>query len=468
MDKTTNLLSTTTVEGEIAKAKRAGTDKWFPDSKGRGAGRLFLRAQPTGGRWYFRYTLSDGKRDTLALGEYARQGRTKNAETGARYTLQGARDEAIRLGSMLKRPETSNIRATLAAIELATANEHRAELARAEAQKRELESKSNTLARLADLYADHLDAAGRVSAKKVRADLRRHVTGHAIAQRPAREIHRRDIAALVREIAEGPGPRIAGMVRSYLRAAFALAISADANPKASAALVAFNVETNPVQDVKVEGTRARSRVLTAAEMRAFMVRLRSRPGAVCDALLCCLLAGGQRPQQLLRATVADFDSEAATLRLRDAKGKRAEPRVHVVPLAPTGASIVAGLANRSKALGSPYLFTSAGPKPIDVGTLSWRVTEISRAMVEAGEAAEPFQMKDLRRTVETLLAGLAVSKDVRAQLLSHGLSGIQSSTYDLHAYTDEKRQALVKWERRLYEIESGKAAGKVVPMRRKA
>ena len=51
-------------------------------------------------------------------------------------------------------------------------------------------------------------------------------------------------------------------------------------------------------------------------------------------------------------------------------------------------------------------------------------------------------MADLRRTVETRLAGMGVSKDIRAQLQSHGLSGVQIRHYDQHDYAEEKRHAL--------------------------
>ena len=81
---------------------------------------------------------------------------------------------------------------------------------------------------------------------------------------------------------------------------------------------------------------------------------------------------------------------------------------------------------------------------------------------------EPFDLRDIRRTCETMLAGLGISRDVRAQLLSHGISGVQAAHYDRHAYTDEKRAALVAWERKLDEIEKGtKAPANVRELRRK-
>ena len=65
---------------------------------------------------------------------------------------------------------------------------------------------------------------------------------------------------------------------------------------------------------------------------------------------------------------------------------------------------------------------------------------------------EPFNLRDVRRTVETMLAGMGVSRETRAQLLSHGLGGVQAVHYDRHSYMDEKRAALRAWEAHLESL----------------
>ena len=77
-------------------------------------------------------------------------------------------------------------------------------------------------------------------------------------------------------------------------------------------------------------------------------------------------------------------------------------------------------------------------------------------------SCEAFDLRDVRRTCETMLAGMGISRDTRAQLLSHGLSGVQAAHYDRHTYTDEKRATLVAWEQRLDEITTDRPAGNVV------
>ena len=86
-----------------------------------------------------------------------------------------------------------------------------------------------------------------------------------------------------------------------------------------------------------------------------------------------------------------------------------------------------------------------------------RVSEIAAAM-----GGEPFDLRDIRRTVETMLAGMGVSRDIRAQLLSHGISGVQAQHYDRHDYLKEKHAALLKWERHLNRIATGEEENKVI------
>jgi len=60
------------------------------------------------------------------------------------------------------------------------------------------------------------------------------------------------------------------------------------------------------------------------------------------------------------------------------------------------------------------------------------------------------------------MAALGVSTDVRAQIQSHGLGGIQARHYDRHDYMQEKRAALALWVARL----TAKEPAKVVPIKR--
>ncbi len=90
------------------------------------------------------------------------------------------------------------------------------------------------------------------------------------------------------------------------------------------------------------------------------------------------------------------------------------------------------------------MFSTHGRVPLRKETVALLVTEITKAMQKAGELERgPFSMRHLRRTAETHMAALGISSDVRAQIQSDGLGGIQVRHYDRPDYMPEKRAALV-------------------------
>ena len=168
--------------------------------------------------------------------------------------------------------------------------------------------------------------------------------------------------------------------------------------------------------------------------------------------------------QLLRLTRADVDMSAGFLVLRDPKGKRAKPRVHELPLTSAAIAILRPLCERAAELDCDYIFTSDGKVAIDPGTLTRVVNEIAGAMKKAKEVPAPYMLSDIRRTAETMLAGMGVSQDVRAQIQSHGLGGVQTRHYDRHDYRAEKRKALASWARKVTTKPPDNA--KVIPLPR--
>jgi len=108
----------------------------------------------------------------------------------------------------------------------------------------------------------------------------------------------------------------------------------------------------------------------------------------------------------------------------------------------------------SQSVESP-LFSTNGHVPLREETVAVLVDEIEKAMLAANELERgPFSMRDLRRTAETHMAALGISSDVRAQIQSHGLGGIQARHYDRHDYMQEKRSALARWVRRFTCVET--------------
>lgn len=298
---------------------------------------------------------------------------------------------------------------------------------------------------------------GKQSARDVRSIFNAHVFEAApeIAERKATEVTVDQFVALISALTEVGKGRTAAKLRSYLRAAYSLAISSKTDPDAPLILRSFGIEANPVASVGARAlskyNRARKRVLDASEMGAFLRRVEAlRDSAQKDALRLLLFLGGQRPMQLLRVTSADIDLKAATITLYDSKGSRREPRRHVLPLVKQAAEILERRLQWADS-GIPLFSTDCRTK-MRHETLSVVVSEISAEMRKAKEAREDFELRDLRRTAETMLASLKVPSDVRAQLLSHGLGGVQNRHYDHHDYALEKKQALERWARHLTRL----------------
>lgn len=323
--------------------------------------------------------------------------------------------------------------------------QEKAQAAKDEAEKAEAARAALkcSLGDLCDEYVAHLHRRGKVeSANHAKSMFHVHVKSQAaIATRPACEVGPEEIADLLRPAYSDEKKRAAGITRSYLSAAFRCAARARVSIAVPVEFKRFSVIGNPVAAIESIPVAIVRRKLSPVELRDYLSRLEDN--RLSDrALRLCLYMGGQRLIQTLRVKLSAYDATAKTLQLIDPKGRRSEPREHLVPLGPKAAALVDNLAARAKSLGSQHLFAS-GRAHATRKSLTGRMATIRKAM-----GCEHFDLKDIRRTCETMLAGLGVSKDIRAQLLSHGLAGVQGR-YDMHAYLTEKRDALVRWEAHL-------------------
>ncbi|MCB1610116.1 MAG: hypothetical protein KDI71_24420 [Xanthomonadales bacterium] len=390
-------------------------------------------------RFYVRYVKSDGSRDRYPLGFFDPSGRDG-------LTLAEARERA---GNLAKRHAAGerDLREFLEA----EAAENRAlldaaEAAGAEAAKAASEAEKVTLTALCEAYANHLEKQGKASARQVRNALALNVTKASLhlSAKPAAAITPDDVLELLELLTAAGKNREAGKLRSYLRAAFGAAINAKRSPGALPALrkIGKTLTHNPVRDLgTVAGSsKTRDRTLSVAELRAYWQKIQAdSAGAL---LRFHLLTGAQRLEQLARATVADVDEDAKAFLLLDAKGRRSEPRQHWVPLLSKARAALTAL--RTPKAGDFLFSLSHGENPTSPSTVAQILRRVAGEMLEAKEIAEPFTAGDIRRTVETRLAALGVPLEVRAQLQSHGLGGVQARHYDRHDYMTEKREALQK------------------------
>ena len=429
-------------------------DQWLSDGGARGEGRLMLRirAANAGGSksWYFRYTNSAGAREAIWIGPYAPDGDAK-----ARFSLVQARNRA-RDWSAIYRAGNRDLKAYFDREQRARDSAIRAQEA-AEQQAAE-DAKRGTLQALITAYCAYLEKRKAQSAKDAKNVLTRNVLKEypGVAARRAKDLTHRDLLPVLRRLVDAGKGRTAAKVRSYLHAAYQMALEAETDAAIPAELLGFGLDHNPASALAAltKFSRAGTRELSAPELRQYLDavdKLENVP--IRTALQMAILLGGQRPQQLIRAKAADVDLAGRTLTLVDAKGARQHPRIHVLPLTDNAIALLQPMMALNST--APSLFSTDGETVPHISTLSTTVSEISAALVKAEKIRAPFLMRDLRRTTETMLAGCGVSKNIRAQLLSHGISGVQARHYDRYSYLKEKLQALQTWERHLADIRRG-------------
>lgn len=406
---------------------------------------LGLRVTPSNAKSYIFETRLHSKTVRVTIGSpevwpLETQWRT-DKETGEKVEHQrGARQEAARLKSLTDQGIDPR------------------EIQRAKIEAKEAKAtaaaaaKDYTLAKLFEAYCTHLETAGKNgSARSARSFFKTH-TPKTLKEKPAKDVSAEEVADMLRSITEKGKERTAGSLRTYLLAAYNIGMRARLDPKLPIAFKQYGITANPIAPIPAIASRTSHRVLTNDELHAYIAALDNRPTD--KALALALFAGGQRMEQILRATVSDWTPETQTLRLLDPKGRRKESRIHLLPLAPRAAAIVKSLVADATEAKAVRLFD------LDAQTPGKRAKLICDTKDETGKARiEPaFNLRDIRRTVETRMAGLGISKDTRAQVLSHGLGGVQDKHYDRHSYEKEKRSALTAWENWLTALEKAKDA----------
>jgi integrase len=439
----TGVITAREIDVATSKAKSSKKDVWLTDPGVRGRGRFTIRCTPSGARiCMYRYTRPDGTRDILRVADYDPHGK-------AGMTLHEAREKA---GELVRLAGAgNNVRVFLLEREEAKAAAAEAALAARRNATR------GSLAALFRVYVSTLQ--GRESHYDAQSMFKLHVSGPfaKLAARPARQIKAEELRDVLARLIEAGKGRTAAKLRAYLRAAYGMAMRAGLDPTLPEALTAFDIQVNPADRLPSlsQFCKVLDRALTLPELHAFWRRVESAPESPSrDALIACMYLGGQRPTQLLRLTPQQVDVSGATVTLLDLKGRNrhANPRRHLLPIHEDLMPVIRRRLAQTEGVESP-MFSTHGRVPLRKETVALLVTEIAKAMQKAGELERgPFSMRDLRRTAETHMAALAISSDVRAQIQSHGLGGIQARHYDRHDYMPEKRKALELWSRRFRNL----------------
>jgi integrase len=318
-------------------------------------------------------------------------------------------------------------------------------------------------------YADLLESQGKKDAHPVRKQIEKNIQSAfpRLWKKPVSAIDLDDCMEIVGSLKDAEKPRQADKIRSYIRTAFSKAINSRGDVNAPASMRRLDIKFNPARDMqKVTGSsNAKDRALTLAEFRAYWSRAKELPEPARSLAMLHVLTGGQRQQQLARVTLNDIDRDAPSIKIMDYKGRRSAPRLHVIPLLTEALEAIDRITG-----GGEFVFScDGGQSPVHNAFMSDVVKRIRAKMEEAGELEKGhFTAGSIRATVETRLAAkpYRVGSDVLAQLLSHGMGGVQARHYQHHDFFDEKAEALEM----LYRMVEGKSEpiAEVIPMRARA
>ncbi|ADL54771.1 tyrosine-type recombinase/integrase [Gallionella capsiferriformans] len=425
------MITSLSIKAALAKAIKDKADVFLSDDTGQRLGwRLQLRCLPSGSAtWIFRYT-HNGKRYQINLGTFPS------------FDIQTARTTASHYAAIYK--ENTDVLGKLRADEQAkqaAIDFEQEKLAAIDEQRKQRDE--YTLSKLMTVYVNYLKKQNKIKSANDVISLSKHLA--PISNKPASEISKRDLVTVQRTLLDMGKGRTANKLRSFVSAAYALTLRAESDSSAPESALDFattgGVNSNPAAQLAVaKGFNGTSdRVLTDKELFQLLEEAK-HGGAAGLAIRATVFLAGQRMAQLLRGTVTDIEDNFLTL--LDPKGKREEPRRHPIPLEGMADIIISEAVTRAQSLDTKWLFSSTGKVKLNPDTVTTYVSGISTKFVESGVSSTPFKLADLRRTLETRMAGLKIPKDIRAQLMSHGLGGIQSRHYDRHEYEEEKREAL--------------------------
>jgi integrase len=283
------------------------------------------------------------------------------------------------------------------------------------------------------------------SAADVEATIRRELVPRW-RDRPITGLTRRDIVALIEEIADSGRLHTAHNAYSHISKFFSWAIARGL----------YGLETSPCGAIKrseIIGAREpRQRVLADGEIRPVWDATEGL-GYPLSPFVRLLLLTGQRLREVAEMRWSELDTDKALWTIRAQRTKA--DAVHEVPLPPVAVDILKSLPRWP----GDYAFsTTDGDRPIS--GFSKMKLRVDAAMAEP---IRSWRFHDLRRTMRTGLSGLPVPNNVAELCIAHAQPGLHK-VYDQHSYRDEKRRAFELWAARLLSIvEPGES--NLVPLR---
>lgn len=277
------------------------------------------------------------------------------------------------------------------------------------------------------LFERWIERHAKIQKKSWQADVdlyNRHIKNR-LGKRDLATLHRRDVIAVLDDIAHNVSGIQANRSQALISAALNWALAEDI------------IEANPAHGIRKRGKETqRERVMTEEELRAFWAALTGQP---IDRALKLLLLLGQRRDEVGRASATELQADAWNIP-GGMNGRTKNKLPHNVPLSPFAREL----------FGSGFKFYPT--------TLSHRFRDIARHLGMAD-----VRLHDLRHCCATGMASVGIPREIRERVQNQVTGRRQSigARYDQHEYIAEKRRALELWEQRLQEIVEGRPASGV-------
>jgi integrase len=173
-----------------------------------------------------------------------------------------------------------------------------------------------------------------------------------------------------------------------------------------------------------------------------------------------LLLSGLRLNECAQLSWKEVEDDIITIPPERMKAKDGTAVEHLVPVTSAMQEIIASLP---RVRGGKYLFSlSAGARPLAMTgpikrDLDQRMLQTLKEMARRrGDDDEQVTLAhwtnhDLRRTVRSGLSQLRIEFNVAEMILAHRPLAVVS-TYDVHSYVVERREALEAWAQRIADI----------------
>jgi integrase len=321
-----------------------------------------------------------------------------------------------------------------------------------------------TLGALLDAWLAHQRALGRRRLAETESLIRRNLPA-ALLAKPASAIVPADIRAVLATVHQRGARVLSNRLRAHLHGIFQYGLRADHDPARLADPVLFGITSNPVAAIPRDAgaERAGERVLTWTEVRALWDAEEPALSWIGRQALRLLLLTGQRVNEVCQARWGEFlipenSGELALWTLPAARCK--SKREHLIPLGPVAVGLLKEL---HEVYPGEHLFPW---RNVPGAARCWHPSSMGHVCVRAARelGLASFAARDLRRTWKTLAGGAGLSLELRNRIQGHALQDVGSRHYDRHSYLEEKRAAMLQWERALLARLS--EGGNVVALRR--